>query len=59
MPKVILGIKLYSFQEVADLLGVTTTTITKYTKQGLKYQVIGGSKYVSEGNLKKYLLSEN
>lgn len=59
MPKVILGIKLYTFHEVAELLGVQIQSVTKYTKErGLKYQTIGGTKYVSEENLKRFLQSD-
>lgn len=56
MPKVILGIKLYSLSEAAQLLGVTNNTITKYTHNGrLATTLIGGRKYVSELNLKDFL----
>ena len=59
MPKVILGVKLYSLQEVADLLGVTRETITKYISRGrLTTTLIGGRKYLSEENLKSFLQDE-
>lgn len=59
MPRVILGIKLYTLPEVAELLGVQTYSVTKYTKErGLKSQTIGGTKYVSEENLKEFLQSD-
>lgn len=59
MPKVILGIKLYTFPEVAELLGVQVSSVTKYTKErGLKSQTIGGIKYVSEENLKEFIQSD-
>lgn len=56
MPKVILDIKLYSLAEAAELLGVTTGSITKYIKSGrLQCTLIGGKKYLSEDNLKNFL----
>ena len=57
--KVVLGIKLYSVKEVAELLGVQPQSVQRYVNQGrLKAQVIGGSKYVSEENLKNFLLGK-
>lgn len=57
MPKVILDVKLYSTKEVADLLGVTPTTTTKYIKEGkLEAKTIGGKRYISEESLRKFLL---
>lgn len=59
MPKVILGIKLYTYPEVAELLGVQVASVTKYAKErGLKSQTIGGTKYVSEENLKEFIQSD-
>jgi excisionase family DNA binding protein len=57
MPKVILDVKLYSLQEAADLLGVTKQTISKYIKSGrITATLIGGKKYLSEDNIKSFLL---
>ena len=59
MPKVILGVKLYAFAEVAELLGVQLASVTKYSQtKGLKSQTIGGIKYVSEQNLIDFLQSD-
>lgn len=56
MPKVILGVKLFTLQETADLMGVTRHTAKTYTeKRGLKSTTIGGVKYISEENLKEFL----
>ncbi len=56
MPKIILGIKLYSQAEAAELLGVTITTITKYSQCGrIAATFIGGKKYFSEDNIKAFL----
>lgn len=57
MPKVILDIKLYSVEEVADLLGVAYQTAQKYISDGrMEAQVIGGKRMVSEANLKAFLM---
>ncbi len=58
MPKVILDVKLYSFEETAELLGVTKQAITKYIKAGrISATTIGGKKYFSEDNIKSFLLT--
>lgn len=54
--KTVLGENLYSSTEVAKILGVTTTTISNYIKQSkLKATTIGGTKYISEANLKAFV----
>lgn len=56
--KEVLGIKLYTIAEVGVLLGVQRPTASKYIQEGkLKARTIGGQKYVSEENLKDFLLS--
>lgn len=56
MPRVILGVKLYSLKETAELLGVTTPSVSKYIKNDLlTATTIGGCKYVSEENLMSFL----
>lgn len=56
MPKVILGVKLYSLAEGAELLGVTRGTLTKYISKGrIVATLIGGKKYLSEENIKSFL----
>lgn len=56
--KEVLGIKLYTIAEVGELLGVQRPTASKYIQDGkLKARTIGGQKYVSEENLKEFLLS--
>lgn len=56
--KEVLGVKLYTLNEVGELLGVQRQTASKYIQQGkLKARVIGGVKYVSEENLKNFLLT--
>ena len=57
MPKVMLGIKLYSTAEVAELLGVCEVSVRKYTQEKrIKATTIGGKRYYSEENIKKFLL---
>lgn len=52
----ILGEKLYSVPEVAEMLGVTTRTITTYiSKKKLQGQKIAKRWYFAEDNLKDYL----
>lgn len=54
--KEVLGVRLYTLKEVGELLGVQAQTASKYIQQGrLKARTIGGSKYVSEENLKEFL----
>lgn len=55
--KVVLGVKLYTLAEVGELLDVQRNTVSKYVQDGkLKAKVIGGVKYVTEENLKEFLL---
>lgn len=54
--KEVLGVKLYTLDEVGELLGVRRATVTKYVQQGkLQARTIGGYKYVTEENLKEFL----
>lgn len=56
--KEVLGVKLYTFKEVGELLGVQTQTVSKYAQEGkIKSRVIGGRKYITEENLKEFLQS--
>lgn len=58
--KVVLGVKLYTIKEVSELLGIQTQTTSKYIAQRrIKAQTIGGMKYISEENLKEFLLSSD
>lgn len=55
--KEVLGVKLYTIDEVGQLLGVQRPTASKYIQQGkLKARTIGGYKYVSEESIKDFLL---
>lgn len=59
MPKVILDVKLYNAQEVAELLGISVETARNYISDGrLKAKKIGTRYYVSEEKLKEFLLAE-
>lgn len=58
MPKEILGVTLYSIDEVSELLGVNHQTVTRYVKNGrMETTMIGGKKLISEEQLKNYLLN--
>lgn len=57
--KVINGVKLFTNAEVADLLGVTPTTVIRYRKiGGLASTTIGRRVYISEDALTAYLNGE-
>lgn len=57
--KEVLGVKLYTLEEVGQLLGVRKTAITKYLNEGtLKARTIGGQKYVSEASLKSFVMND-
>lgn len=54
--KELLGEKLYTYTEVAELLGVTPTTLRNYVKKGLLQNItISGRKYVNEDILRAFL----
>lgn len=56
MPKDILGVTLYSVEEVSELLGVNHQTVNRYVKKGMMdTTMIGGKKLISEEQLKNYL----
>ena len=57
--KEVLGIKLFNYDEVAAMLGVHPSTILRYVKeQRLSAKMIGRTKYISEPELKKFILGE-
>jgi len=56
MPLEISGLKLYSVDEVAEMLKSTKSTIRAYFREGkIKGQKIIGKWYITEDNFKKYL----
>lgn len=56
MPRVILGETMYTMQEVADMLGVTTRTVITYLqKKRIIAQKIGGRWLFTEDNVKDFL----
>jgi excisionase family DNA binding protein len=58
--KIVLGVKLYTLEEVGELLGVQTQTVSRYISQErLKSRIIGGRRYVSEENLKEFLVTSD
>jgi len=59
MPLEILGLKLYSVDEIAEMLKSTKPTIRAYFREGkIKGQKITGKWYTTEDNLKKYLIGD-
>lgn len=57
--KEVLGIKLYTYQEVADLLEVHSATIARYVKQGrMAAKLIGRTNYISEPEIKNFILKK-
>jgi len=56
MPLEVSGLKLYSVDEVAEMLKSTKPTIRSYFREGkIKGQKITGKWYITEDNFKKYL----
>ena len=57
MPVKIAGIKMYTAQEVSQILGVHVVTARRYMYEGrIKAKKIGGNRYlVSEANLREFL----
>ena len=57
--KEILGINLYNYEEVAALLGIHQTSVTRYVKEGrLTSTMIGKVKYISEQEIKNFVLGK-
>lgn len=57
--KNVLGVKLYTLEEIAELLSVRTATISKYIQQGkIKSVKIGQRKYINEQALKDFILND-
>lgn len=55
----VLGINLYRFEEVASLLGVHPSSITRYVKEGrLHATMIGRTKFISEQEIKNLILGK-
>lgn len=57
--KEVLGINLYNYEEVAALLGIHQTSVTRYVKEGrLTSTMIGKVKYISEQEIKNFVLGK-
>lgn len=57
--KEILGINLYNYEEVAALLGIHQTSVTRYVKEGrLASTMIGKVKYIPEQEIKNFVLGK-
>jgi hypothetical protein len=58
MPKKIANIKMYDSKEISDLIGLTEQSVRAYFRKGiLKGKKIGKNWYISNKDLKEYLLS--
>lgn len=56
----IVGLKLYNVTEIASMLKSTKSTIRIYFKSGrIKGRKINGLWYITEENLKSYLMGDN
>ena len=56
MPLEVSGLKLYSVDEVAEMLKSTAPTIRSYFREGkIKGQKVNGKWYITDDNLKSYL----
>ena len=59
MPKMILGVELYTKEDAAQLLNVTPRTITNYVRAGrLKGQLIGKAGMFTREELERFLRGE-
>lgn len=57
--KDVLGIKLYTYTEVAALLDIHPTSITRYVKEGrIKATTIGKTKFIPEEEIKNFVLGK-
>jgi len=60
MPITIDNVVLYTLDEVAEKLAITTRTVRAYMKKkGLKSQRIGSRLYISKENLKDFVTGDN
>lgn len=59
MPKIILGIEMFTQQEAAEMLGVTVRSIQNYTRAGkLHGQIIGKRRMFCREELERFLRGE-
>lgn len=59
MPKVILGVEVYTLQEAAEMLGVTIRTVQNYIRAGrIKGQIIGKRRVFTREELERFLRGE-
>lgn len=60
MPKKIGNIVMYNSKEISELLGLTEQSVRAYFRRGiLKGKKIGNNWYISNKDLKEYLLSHD
>lgn len=57
--KEVLGINLYTIEEVASLLGTHASSITRYIREGrMSATLIGRTKYIPEVEIKNFVLGK-
>lgn len=55
----VVGVKLYSVEDVSQMMGVGKYSVYQYfSKKGLKSRKISGKRYVTEENLREFLMSD-
>lgn len=60
MSKVIMGIKMLTYGDVQEMLGVSRVALLKYINEGgLQCRTIGARRYIAEDNLREFLLSSD
>ena len=56
----VVGVKLYSVEDISQMMGVGKYSVYSYfSKKGLKSRKINGKRYVSEQNLKEFLMGDD
>ena len=55
----VVGVKLYDVNDIAEMMGVGKYSVYSYiNKKGLKSRKINGKRYITEENLKEFLMTD-
>lgn len=55
----VVGVKLYDVEDISEMMGVGKYSVYSYiNKKGLKSRKINGRRYVTEENLKEFLMAD-
>lgn len=54
----VVGVKLYSVEDISKLMGVGRYSVYGYFSKGLKSRKISGKRYVTEENLREFLMAD-